>query len=92
LGPHWPGHRRSGEANRGEPRAEVNKLLAAVLENEPGFLRRLLVFSVLIERATALPETERRGSVVENGAKTRRRGRKMSNETDDIRKAMIEGS
>jgi hypothetical protein len=54
LGPHWPGHRRSGEVNRGEDRAEVNNLLAAVLENEPSFLRRMVVFSVLIERATAV--------------------------------------
>jgi hypothetical protein len=42
------------DINRGEARAEVNKLLAAVLENEPKLLRRLLVFSVLVERATAL--------------------------------------
>jgi hypothetical protein len=39
---------------RGEARAEVNKLLAAVLENESMPLRQLLVFSVLIERATDL--------------------------------------
>jgi hypothetical protein len=42
------------EQHRGEVRAEVNKLLAGVLENEPQTLRQLLIFSVLLERADDL--------------------------------------